>query len=106
MAGLAGGGVIAIIELGGGWVQSDMNQFFGEVGQPVPQITDVPVDGTQNTPDPDPNGPDGEVALGLAHVIRRDRKVNGPHVLKLHSGASWRSPPRCRPRSATHARAA
>ncbi len=26
--GLAGGGVIAIVELGGGWVQSDMDQFF------------------------------------------------------------------------------
>ncbi len=63
--GLAGGGVIAIVELGGGWVQSDMNQFFGEIGQPVPQITDVSVDGTKNTPDPDPNGPDGEVALDI-----------------------------------------
>ncbi len=36
-----GGGVIAIVELGGGWVQSDMDQFFGSIGQPVPQITDV-----------------------------------------------------------------
>lgn len=62
---LAGGGVIAIVELGGGWVQSDMTQFFTGIGQPVPQITDVSVDGTQNTPDPDPNGPDGEVALDI-----------------------------------------
>ena len=29
LMGLAGGGVIAIVELGGGWVQSDMDQFFG-----------------------------------------------------------------------------
>jgi len=57
--------VIAIVELGGGWVQSDMSQFFGGIGQPVPQITDVSVDGTQNSPDPDPNGPDGEVALDI-----------------------------------------
>jgi kumamolisin len=63
--GLAGGGLIAIVELGGGWVQSDMAQFFGGIGQPVPTITDVSVDGTQNTPDPDPNGPDGEVALDI-----------------------------------------
>jgi kumamolisin len=63
--GLAGGGVIAIVELGGGWVQSDMDQFFGGLGQPSPQITDVSVDGTQNTPDPDPNGADGEVALDI-----------------------------------------
>jgi hypothetical protein len=63
--GLAGGGVIAIVELGGGWVQPDMDQFFTGIGQPVPRITDVSVDGTQNTPNPDPNGPDGEVALDI-----------------------------------------
>jgi len=63
--GLAGGGVIAIVELGGGWVQSDMDKFFASVGQPVPQITDISVDGTKNTPNPDPNGSDGEVALDL-----------------------------------------
>jgi kumamolisin len=63
--GLAGGGVIAIVELGGGWVQSDMDQFFSSIGQPVPQIIDVSVDGTTNTPDPSPGGPDGEVALDI-----------------------------------------
>ncbi|MGH7046555.1 MAG: S53 family peptidase [Stellaceae bacterium] len=63
--GLAGGGVIAIVELGGGWVQSDMDQFFQGIGQPVPNITDVSVDTTQNTPNPDPNGADGEVALDI-----------------------------------------
>ncbi len=48
--GLAGGGVIAIVELGGGWVQSDIDAFFQSVSQPSPQITDVSVDGTQNSP--------------------------------------------------------
>jgi len=48
--GLTGGGVIAIVELGGGWVQSDIDLFFKSVGQPSPQITDVSVDGTQNSP--------------------------------------------------------
>jgi kumamolisin len=33
---LAGGGVIAIVELGGGWVQSDMTEYFQSIGQPVP----------------------------------------------------------------------
>ena len=47
---LSGGGVIAIVELGGGWVQSDMNSCFPSIGQPVPSITDVSVDGTQNSP--------------------------------------------------------
>jgi kumamolisin len=63
--GLTGGGVIAIVELGGGWVQSDMDQFFHGIGQPMPQITDVSVDGTKNTPDPSPDSPDGEVALDI-----------------------------------------
>jgi subtilase family serine protease len=58
--------VIAIVELGGGWVQSDMDEFFKGIGEgALPQITDVSVDGTQNTPNPDPNGPDGEVALDI-----------------------------------------
>jgi kumamolisin len=63
--GLVGGGVIAIVELGGGWVQSDMIQFFQGIGQPVPQITDISVDATKNTPDPSPNSADGEVALDI-----------------------------------------
>ncbi|HEU0157189.1 MAG TPA: S53 family peptidase [Stellaceae bacterium] len=63
--GLDGGGVIAIVELGGGWVQSDMDKFFGGIGQPAPHITDVSVDGTQNTPDPSPDSADGEVALDI-----------------------------------------
>jgi kumamolisin len=63
--GLAGGGVIAIVELGGGWVQSDMDQFFQSISQPVPGITDASVDGTQNSPDPGPNSADGEVALDI-----------------------------------------
>jgi len=41
--GLAGGGVIAIVELGGGWVQSDMDGFFQSINQPSPSITDVSV---------------------------------------------------------------
>ncbi len=49
-AGQPGGGVIAIVELGGGWVQSDIDAYFQSIGQPVPSITDVSVDGTQNSP--------------------------------------------------------
>jgi kumamolisin len=61
---LAGGGVIAIVELGGGWVQSDLNLFFTAIGQPQPSITDVSVDGTKNTPGFDQTA-DGEVALDV-----------------------------------------
>jgi kumamolisin len=66
--GLAGGGVIAIVELGGGWVQSDIDAFFQSIGQPSPQITDVSVDGTQNSPNQSvgsEDDPDYEVALDI-----------------------------------------
>ena len=66
--GLSGGGVIAIVELGGGWVQSDMDSFFQSIGQPSPQITDVSVDGTENDPNQSvgsPDDPDYEVALDI-----------------------------------------
>ena len=65
---LAGGGVIAIVELEGGWVQSDMNAFFQSISQPLPNITDVSVDGTNNNPNQhlgDPRDPDFEVALDI-----------------------------------------
>jgi Subtilase family len=66
---LVGGGVIAIVELDGGWVQSDMDKFFGGIGQLQPNIKDVSVDGTKNNPnkhlnDPE-HDPDGEVALDI-----------------------------------------
>jgi len=66
--GLAGGGVIAIVELGGGWVQSDLDQYFTSINQPVPKITDVSVDGTKNNPNESPGSssdPDYEVALDI-----------------------------------------
>jgi kumamolisin len=65
---LAGGGVIAIVELGGGWVQSDMDAYFQSIGQPSPQITDVSVDGTTNSPNQSvgsDDDPDYEVALDI-----------------------------------------
>jgi len=63
-----GGGVIAIVELGGGWKQADMDKFFASIGPPVPEITDIDtIDGTRNRPDPNPgpNSPDFEVALDI-----------------------------------------
>jgi kumamolisin len=63
---LAGGGVIAIVELNGGWVQSDMDQFFASINQPTPNVTDVPVGGITNNPNQGlPNDPDVEVALDI-----------------------------------------
>jgi kumamolisin len=45
-----------------------MDTFFKSIGQPSPQITDVSVDGTQNSPNQhqgDPRDPDIEVALDI-----------------------------------------
>jgi kumamolisin len=60
-AGLTGGGVIGIVELGGGWTVNDMIAYFGS-GAEYPSITDVSVDGTKNTPGSDA---DYEVALDI-----------------------------------------
>lgn len=63
-----GGGIIAIVELGGGWVQSDLDAYFQSLGQPSPSVTDVSVDGTQNTPNQgvgSSNDADVEVALDI-----------------------------------------
>jgi kumamolisin len=65
---LVGGGIIAMVELDGGWVQSDMGAFFNSIGQPLPQITDISVDGTQNNPNQhvgEQQDPDIEVALDI-----------------------------------------
>ena len=66
--GLAGGGTIAIVELGGGWVQSDIDAYFKSINQPVPSITDVSVDGTKNNPNQNTGSnsdADVEVALDI-----------------------------------------
>ena len=63
--GKAGGGVIAIVELGGGWVASDMDSFFQSLGQPVPSITDVSVDGTENTPGQSGSAGDDDYEVAL-----------------------------------------
>lgn len=62
---LNGGGVIAIVELGGGWVVSDMQRYFATIGQPMPTITDISVDGTQNTNQRPHDPADMEVALDI-----------------------------------------
>ncbi len=63
--GLAGGGLIGIVELGGGWVQSDITAYFQSIGQPVPSITDVSVDGTQNTPNQPGSAGEADFEVGL-----------------------------------------
>jgi kumamolisin len=63
-AGTSGAGqIIAVIELGGGFSDSDLDTYFGGLGIPVPSITAVSVDGAFN--DPGSGGADVEVALDI-----------------------------------------
>jgi kumamolisin len=60
----AAGQTIGLIELGGGFAQSDITAYFQSLDLPVPNVVAVSVDGGTNSPG-DPNGPDGEVMLDI-----------------------------------------
>ena len=62
------GRTIAIVELGGGFAQSDLDAYFGGLGITTPKVTAVPVDGGGNVPGGDPSGADGEVLLDIEVV--------------------------------------
>ena len=85
---LAGGGVIAIVELGGGWVQSDMTAYFQSIGQQPPQITDISVDGTKNNPNQSVGSnddPDYEVALDIQVAAAAYYAATGkPAVIRVY----------------------
>jgi kumamolisin len=64
--GVTGAGeTIGIIELGGGYQDSDITAYFQSLGIPAPSVVAVSVDGGQNTPTGDPNSADGEVLLDI-----------------------------------------
>jgi kumamolisin len=76
-----GGSVIAIIELGGGWTQTDIAKFFASAQLPAPKITDVSVDGTKNSQCNPHSDADGEVALdiqvaGAAYAVATGEAAN------------------------------
>ena len=58
------GQCIALIELGGGFNDSDTSSAFQAMGLSPPTVVAVSVDGGKNTPSPD-DGADGEVALDI-----------------------------------------
>jgi len=64
-SGNGAGQTIGIIELGGGYTQSDLQTYFQGLKLAVPKVLAVSVDGAQNQPTGDPNGPDTEVALDI-----------------------------------------
>ncbi len=59
------GQMIGIIELGGGFAQSDLNTYFSGLGLATPSVTAVGVDGATNVADQAPQGADGEVLLDI-----------------------------------------
>ncbi len=59
------GQTLAIIELGGGFAQSDLKTYFAGLGIAVPSVKAVGVDGAKNVPGKDPQGADGEVLLDI-----------------------------------------
>lgn len=69
---------IALIELGGGFNNSDLTSYWQQIGltNNVP-VTAVSVDGAQNSPTGDPNGPDGEVVLDIevAGAVAPDARI-------------------------------
>ncbi len=62
------GQTIAIIELGGGFDQADLDTYFSGLGITGPKVTAVGVDGAANKPGQDPSGADGEVLLDVEVV--------------------------------------
>jgi len=79
--GAPGGGVIAIVELGGGWTHDDVAKFFTGAKLPAPNIVDVSVDGTTNSQCNPQNDADGEVALdiqvaGAAYAVATGKAAN------------------------------
>ncbi|MGO8960280.1 MAG: S8 family serine peptidase [Streptosporangiaceae bacterium] len=69
-AGTNGSGqVVAVIELGGGFSNADLDAYFSGLGiTPAPSVTAVGVDGATNVPGQDPQGADGEVLLDIEVV--------------------------------------
>jgi kumamolisin len=59
---------VGIIELGGGYRAADLAKYFQEMGVPTPTVTAVSVDGAENAPTGDANGPDAEVELDVEMV--------------------------------------
>ena len=95
--GLAGGGVIAIVEFAGGWLQSDVDAYFARVNLPKPAIVDVPIGGAGNAPNPSGNpstNPDGEVALDIQVAAAAYRVATGqPATIRIYwaDASDWGS---------------
>jgi len=59
------GQTIALIELGGGFKQMDLDVYFAGLGLATPSVAAISVDGAQNSPTGNERGPDGEVMMDI-----------------------------------------
>ena len=59
------GQCVGIVELGGGFTQSDLQTYFSSLKVATPTVTAVAVDGAENAPTGSADGPDGEVMLDI-----------------------------------------
>ena len=67
-SGVTGAGKnVAVIELGGGYVQADLDNYFKSLGLTVKPVIFHSIEGAKNAPG-DPNGADGEVMLDLCVI--------------------------------------
>jgi kumamolisin len=108
------GQTIALIQLGGGYHEKELDQYFKELGLERPRMTAVGIDGAHNKPDDDPDGDDGEVVMDAeiagavapgAHLVtyfapNQDRSFLNAIKAAIHSkkhppnaiSISWGSP--------------
>ncbi len=56
---------VAVIELGGGYLNNDLDAYFQRIGAPSPAVVAVSVDQAGNDPAPGADSPDGEVMLDI-----------------------------------------
>jgi kumamolisin len=66
--GTGAGQCVGLIELGGGFSPADLTTYFAGLGVASPSVVAVSVDGAENSPTGDANGPDGEVMLDVEVV--------------------------------------
>ncbi|WP_051389195.1 S53 family peptidase [Arthrobacter sp. 35W] len=59
------GTTIALIELGGGFAQAELDTYFSSLGIKRAPVEAVGIDGAANLPEGNPNGADGEVLLDI-----------------------------------------
>jgi len=70
------GKTIAIVELGGGYNESDNNAYASKLNLPSIKISSISVDKGANSPTNDPDSADGEVALDIQVVYAIAPKTN------------------------------